>query len=67
MAALDAEPGSVLAYTKAIDIDEHGNHLELKEQVLNAESAQPRERFRQMNRLEHNCEAIFGLMRVERS
>jgi glycosyltransferase involved in cell wall biosynthesis len=62
--ALNAQPDAVLSYTKAIDIDEHGNHLELKEQVLNAESSKPRERFRHMNRLEHNCEAIFGLMRV---
>lgn len=62
--ALDTEPDAVLAYTKAIDIDEHGNQLELKEQILNAESSRPRERFRQMSRLEHNCESIFGLMRV---
>ena len=40
VAALDAEPEAVLAYTKAIDIDEHGNQLELKEQVLNAESSE---------------------------
>lgn len=64
VAALDAQPDAVLAYTKAIDIDAHGNHLTLKEQVLNAETSNPRERFRQMNRLEHNCEAVFGLMRV---
>jgi glycosyltransferase involved in cell wall biosynthesis len=64
VAALDAEPESVLAYTKAIDIDQNGNQLELKEQVLNAESSNARERFRQMSRLEHNCESIFGLMRV---
>src|ERR1700719_1822896 len=64
VAALDTEPESVLAYNKAIDIDQNGNQLELKEQVLNAESSNPRERFRQMSRLEHNCESIFGLMRV---
>jgi len=64
VAALDADPNAVLAYPKAIDIDENGKHLALKEQVLNAESLSPRERFRQLTRMEHNCEAIFGLIRV---
>lgn len=63
VAALDADPNAVLAYPKAIDIDENGNYLTLKEQALNAESTNPRERFRQMIRMEHNCEAIFGLIR----
>jgi glycosyltransferase involved in cell wall biosynthesis len=64
VAALDRDPTVVLAYPKAIDIDEYGNFLVYKEQVLNAESPNPHERFRQMIRMEHNCEAIFGLIRA---
>ncbi len=63
VAALDGDPSVVLAYPKAIDIDEHGNHIAYKEQTLNVSSAKPHERFRELIRMEHNCEASLGLIR----
>lgn len=63
VAALDREPGAVLAYPKAIDIDDNGKHLAYKEQSLNVSSPQASERFREMIRMEHNCEASLGLIR----
>lgn len=61
--ALDLEPGAVLAYPKAIDIDHQGKPIAYKEQSLNVSSAKAPERFREMIRMEHNCEASLGLIR----
>jgi glycosyltransferase involved in cell wall biosynthesis len=63
VAALDRDPSVVLAYPKAIDIDDQGNHIAYKEQSLNVSSAKPHERFRELIRMEHNCEASLGLIR----
>jgi glycosyltransferase involved in cell wall biosynthesis len=63
--ALDRNPNAVLSYPKAIDIDERGKYLVYKEQNLNAGTARAHERFRELIRMDHNCEAIFGLMRME--
>jgi glycosyltransferase involved in cell wall biosynthesis len=65
VAALDHDPGAVLSYPKAIDIDERGNPVVYKEQELNAGASKPHERFRGLIRMEHNCEAIFGLIRAD--
>jgi glycosyltransferase involved in cell wall biosynthesis len=64
VAALDRDPDVVLSYPKAIDIDEQGRHLVYKEQDLNAGAGTANERFRELIRMDHNCEAIFGLMRM---
>ncbi len=64
VAALDRDPNAVLSYPKAIDIDEQGNHLVYKEQNLNADAARPDQRFRELVRMDHNCEAIFGIIRT---
>ncbi len=63
VAALDRDPGAVLSYPKAIDIDEQGNPVLFKEQRLTSGTSTPHERFRELIRMDHNCEAIFGLMR----
>jgi glycosyltransferase involved in cell wall biosynthesis len=63
VAALDREPGAVLAYPKAIDIDDQGKYLVYKEQSLNVSSPSAPVRFREMIRMEHNCEASLGLIR----
>ena len=65
VAALDHDPGAVLSYPKAIDIDEQGNHVMYKEQELNGGASKPHERFRGLISMEHNCEAIFALIRIE--
>jgi glycosyltransferase involved in cell wall biosynthesis len=56
---------SVLCYSKAVEVDEHGNHLARKEQVLRADTPSAHERFRELIRMEHNCESIFGLIRTD--
>ena len=62
-AALDRDPSVVLAYPKAIDIDDRSNAIAYKEQSLNVSSPKPHERFRELIRMEHNCEASLGLIR----
>jgi len=64
-AALDAHPDVVLCYPKAIEIDTQGNPLYKKEQFLDADSPRPHKRFRQMIRMDHNCETLFGLTRAD--
>jgi len=63
VAVLDREPSAVLVYPKAIDLDDQGNAVAYKEQSLKASSPRANERFRELIRMEHNCEALFGLMR----
>ena len=64
VAVLDSHPEVALCYPKAIEIDSQGNHLYKKEQFLDADSPQPHKRFRQMIRMDHNCETLFGLTRA---
>jgi glycosyltransferase involved in cell wall biosynthesis len=64
VAVLDTHPEVVLCYPKAIEIDSQGNYLYKKEQFLDADSPLPHKRFRQMIRLDHNCETLFGLTRA---
>jgi hypothetical protein len=63
VAALDGDPSVVLAYPKAIDIDDQGKPIAYKEQSLNVSSLKAHERFRELIRMEHNCEASLGLIR----
>jgi len=65
VAVLDAEADVVLCYPKAIEIDTQGNPLYKKEQPLDAGSSRPHLRFRQMIRMDHNCETLFGLTRLD--
>ena len=55
---------TVLCYSKAVEMDEYGTQLTRKEQVLRADAPFPHQRFREMIRMEHNCEFIFGMMRT---
>lgn len=64
VAVLEAQPDVVLCYPKAIEIDVQGNALYKKEQTLDADSSKPHKRFRQMIRMDHNCETLFGLTRA---
>ena len=65
VAVLDTHPDVALCYPKAIEIDTQGNALYKKEQFLDADSPRPHKRFRQMIRMDHNCESQFGLMRTD--
>lgn len=64
VAVLDSHPEVSLCYPKAIEIDSQGKQLYRKEQFLDADSPQPHLRFRQMIRMDHNCETLFGLTRA---
>jgi len=64
VAVLDRRPEVALCYPKAIEIDTQGNFLYKKEQSLDADSPKPHRRFRQMIRMDHNCETLFGLTRA---
>lgn len=65
VAVLDTHPDVVLCYPKAIEIDTQGNALYKKEQFLDADSPLPHKRFRQLIRMDHNCESQFGLIRTD--
>ena len=65
VAVLDSHPDVVLCYPKALEIDTQGNALYKKEQFLDADSPHAHKRFRQMIRMDHNCESQFGLIRAD--
>jgi len=64
ISVLEDNPGVVLCYSKSIEIDEQGQSVEGKEQTLVADSANVRQRFRELIRMDHNCQAMFGVMRT---
>jgi glycosyltransferase involved in cell wall biosynthesis len=64
VAVLEQNPDVVLCYSKSIEIDEHGQFLERKEQSLAAHSPYPHQRFRELIRMDHNCQTMFGVVRT---
>jgi glycosyltransferase involved in cell wall biosynthesis len=62
---LQQHPEVVLCYSKAVVMDEEGNCLRREEQQLDAASDQPHERFHELIRMDHNCGALFGLIRTD--
>lgn len=66
IAALDADPGAVLAYPGTVDIDENGNLLgELYDHSdeLEGHSERPHRRFHHLILLMHQCTSVFGVIR----
>lgn len=63
--ALDANPEAVLAYTDHIEIDEHGNVLDLDTRyTLDIANPDPVARFLSVACDPHPCYPLFGLMRA---
>lgn len=62
---LEKEPGVVLVYARAQDIDENGALLKKKFYGLRVDSADAPTRFKDLIRNDYTCEAIFGLMRLQ--
>ena len=62
---LEREPGVVLVYPRARDIDENGATIREKSYDLRTDSATAPVRFKDLIRNDYTCEAIFGLMRLE--
>jgi glycosyltransferase involved in cell wall biosynthesis len=63
VAVMDADPTVVVCYTDTRDIDELGVELPRQSMPLRLDSPDARVRFRDVIRLEHICEADFGLTR----
>jgi glycosyltransferase involved in cell wall biosynthesis len=61
---LDRESQVVLCYCRSVDMDEDGTVLRREEPELNTGASQPHERFRELIRMDHNCAALFGLIRA---
>jgi len=64
VAVLEQNQDVVLCYSKSIEIDERGQPLKRKEQVLAADSPYPHQRFLELIRMDHNCQSMFGVMRA---
>jgi glycosyltransferase involved in cell wall biosynthesis len=64
VAVLERDKNVVLCYSKSIEIDEQGQPLERQEQLLAADVPYPHQRFRELIRMDHNCETMFGVMRA---
>jgi glycosyltransferase involved in cell wall biosynthesis len=70
---LESDPGIVLCYSKTGDIEEHGRalerdnvHRQLSVESHDLETNSPRAhlRFRDLIRLDHQCEAMYGVVRT---
>ncbi len=64
-AVLDARPEVVLCYTATQSIDEEGRPLEAEEVRVGFDLPEAHERFRELSRMDHRLEPIYGLMRLE--
>jgi glycosyltransferase involved in cell wall biosynthesis len=64
LAALEANPDAVLAYTKIVAIDGHGDVMH-ETWLRRGLSARPSTRFRELAFKDHSCEPTYGLMRLE--
>jgi glycosyltransferase involved in cell wall biosynthesis len=65
VAALDADPGAVLAFSGVAAIDSDGEVIRLKRRQVEALRPSPSERFRGVICTDADPEAVFGLMRVD--
>jgi glycosyltransferase involved in cell wall biosynthesis len=61
---LDKDPGVVVCYTTTRDIDEHGQFLPRVDPDLRFDAEEFGVRFRDVIRMDHICEADFGLTRL---
>lgn len=64
---LDSYPEVVVAFTWTQDIDAAGEFLQVKRSTVHADAATPHFRFRGLSNVVpwHNCEEVFGLIRID--
>ncbi len=62
---LQENPAVVLCYSQASVSDETGAIIRQEKQALDAGSALPCLRFRELIRMDHNCGAMFGVIRAD--
>lgn len=67
VAVLDAHPEVVLCFSWVVDIDEDQNVIEVKQSDTMSYVPQPSRRFYTLSELRpsHNCEEVFGLIRLD--
>jgi len=65
VAALERDPGYVIAHSRTRIIDQDGNVIEDYDWSLDMESPDPVKSFREMLVNDHGCYQIFGVMRRE--
>lgn len=63
--ALDANPGSIGAYTRTQQIDERGLPIKVETSRLSSDSREVHIRFRHVIAMPHSCFSIFGVYRTE--
>lgn len=61
---LESDPEAVLCCSNELVIDDSGRVLGPREQIEFCTSEKPHDRFRQMIDMRHNCDAIYGVMRL---
>jgi glycosyltransferase involved in cell wall biosynthesis len=61
---LDHQPSLVLCYSMITDINENGEPLRTISQQKGT-SEKPSDRFRELSKKDHNCEATYGLIRAD--
>ncbi len=64
---LEAKPNVVLCFTATQDIDEQGHYLSVKHSTVGADAPEAFKRFFGLSQgnPRHNCEEVFGLVRLE--
>ena len=64
---LESRPDVVLCFTATQDIDDQGNFLSVKHSGVDAQATEAYKRFAGLSRVHpsHNCEEVFGLMRLD--
>lgn len=63
--ALDADPGAVMAYPRAADIDERGDRLAPIDDRVYADSDRAADRVRRFLGFDTSCVEVFGLIRTD--
>lgn len=61
---LERDPSVVLCYSNSIYMDGAGNQFEPKQQ-LEFDQPEPRQRFRRLIGLSHNCTPLYGVLRLD--
>ena len=64
VAVLDADPGCVICFTRTRWIDEEGHPLASRPFELRVDDSDPVLRFRELIRMDHMLDPIYGLMRA---
>ena len=65
LSVLERDPSVVLCFSESGFVDEEGRPLEKTDGLGNIDSDSPPERFQSVIRLDHTCEAMYGVIRAD--